>query len=49
MTRKELIDLYLQIEPGTKEKTAISGAAQVWRFMNAKAHHVVGLLLYGVL
>ncbi|MGD7245435.1 restriction endonuclease, partial [Ralstonia pseudosolanacearum] len=34
MTRKELIDLYLSIEPGTKEKTAISGASQVWRFMN---------------
>lgn len=34
MTRKELIDLYLQLEPGTKEKTAISGASQVWRFMN---------------
>ena len=34
MTRKELIDLYTQLEPGTKEKTAISGASQVWRFMN---------------
>lgn len=34
MTRKELIDLYRSIEPATKEKTAISGASQVWRFMN---------------
>lgn len=34
MTRKELIDLYRSIEPATKEKTVISGASQVWRFMN---------------
>jgi restriction system protein len=34
MTRKELIDLYRSIEPAAKEKTAISGASQVWRFMN---------------
>jgi restriction system protein len=34
MSRKELIELYLAVEPGTKEKTAISGASQVWRFMN---------------
>ncbi|MGF6293689.1 restriction endonuclease [Paraburkholderia youngii] len=34
MSRKELIDLYRSIEPGIKEKTAISGASQVWRFMN---------------
>ncbi|MGA4073534.1 restriction endonuclease [Ralstonia nicotianae] len=34
MSRKELIDLYLSKEPGIKEKTAIAGASQVWRFMN---------------
>ncbi|MFM0123245.1 restriction endonuclease [Paraburkholderia sp. RL18-101-BIB-B] len=34
MTRKELIDLYRSIEPAAKEKTAISGASQVWRFLN---------------
>lgn len=34
MSRKELVELYLAVEPGTKEKTAISGASQVWRFMN---------------
>jgi len=34
MTRKALIDLYRSIEPATKEKTVISGASQVWRFMN---------------
>ncbi|MCE4543255.1 MULTISPECIES: restriction endonuclease [unclassified Caballeronia] len=34
MTRKELTDLYRSLEPATKEKTAISGASQVWRFMN---------------
>lgn len=34
MTREELIALYQSIEPGAKVKTAISGASQVWRFMN---------------
>ncbi|WP_321934406.1 restriction endonuclease [Paraburkholderia sp. J8-2] len=34
MTREELISLYQLIEPGAKVKTAISGASQVWRFMN---------------
>ncbi|QGZ53541.1 restriction endonuclease [Paraburkholderia acidiphila] len=34
MTREELITLYQSIEPGAKVKTAISGASQVWRFMN---------------
>jgi restriction system protein len=37
MTRKELVELYLAVEPATKEKTAISGASQVWRFMNEVA------------
>jgi restriction system protein len=34
MTREELISLYQSIEPGAKVKTAISGASQVWRFIN---------------
>ncbi|MEX3967931.1 restriction endonuclease [Paraburkholderia sp. EG286B] len=34
MTRQELISLYQLIEPSAKVKTAISGASQVWRFMN---------------
>jgi restriction system protein len=34
MTRAELVSLYQFIEPAAKVKTAISGASQVWRFMN---------------
>ena len=34
MTRKELTAIYQQIEPNVKLGTAISGASQVWRFIN---------------
>jgi len=34
MTRKELTSLYLLDEPQAKPGTAISGASQVWRFIN---------------
>ncbi|WP_454831686.1 restriction endonuclease [Pseudoxanthomonas wuyuanensis] len=34
MTRKQLTELYLQAEPKAKPGTAISGASQVWRFIN---------------
>lgn len=34
MTRKELTGLYLLDEPQAKPGTAISGASQVWRFIN---------------
>jgi restriction system protein len=34
MTRKELTALYKQAEPLIKNGTAISGASQVWRFVN---------------
>nr|WP_321870966.1 restriction endonuclease [Paraburkholderia tropica] len=34
MTRKELTVLYQKVDPAAKVKTAISGASQVWRFMN---------------
>lgn len=34
MTRKELIALYQAAEPQTKLGTIISGASQVWRFIN---------------
>lgn len=34
MTRKELTALYQGMEPNIKSGTAISGASQVWRFIN---------------
>lgn len=34
MTRKELIDIYRAAEPLAKSGTVISGASQVWRFIN---------------
>ena len=34
MSRKELIALYRAAEPNAKQGTAISGASQVWRFIN---------------
>ncbi len=34
MTRQQLIDLYRQADPDAKQGTAISGASQVWRFIN---------------
>lgn len=34
MTRDQLIQYYLQIEPNTNLGTARSGASQVWRFIN---------------
>ncbi|QLF95052.1 restriction endonuclease [Pseudomonas sp. ABC1] len=34
MSRKEITQLYQQIEPNIKLGTAISGASQVWRFIN---------------
>src|SRR5437762_8332488 len=34
MTRKELTQQYREIEPSVKTGTAISGASQVWRFIN---------------
>jgi restriction system protein len=34
MTRKEITRLYQDIEPNIKVGTAISGASQVWRFLN---------------
>jgi restriction system protein len=34
MTRKELIALYRAAEPNAKQGTAVSGASQVWRFIN---------------
>lgn len=34
MTRKELTALYKKAEPSIKNGTAISGASQVWRFVN---------------
>lgn len=34
MTRKELTTLYQGMEPNIKSGTAISGASQVWRFIN---------------
>lgn len=33
-TRQELQGLYRQIEPQTRNGTIISGASQVWRFVN---------------
>jgi restriction system protein len=38
MTRKELTKLYLAAEPQAKPGTAISGASQVWRFINDVAN-----------
>lgn len=38
MTRKELTKLYLAAEPQAKVGTAISGASQVWRFINDVAN-----------
>ena len=32
--RKELIDLYKSVEPQAKQGTVVSGASQVWRFVN---------------
>ncbi|WP_423934950.1 restriction endonuclease [Comamonas sp. 23] len=32
--RKQLIDLYQSAEPQTKQGTVVSGASQVWRFVN---------------
>lgn len=37
MSRRQLIDLYLQAEPEIRQGTAISGASQVWRFINEVA------------
>lgn len=34
MSRKALTQLYRELEPDVKVKTAISGASQVWRFIN---------------
>lgn len=34
MTRDQLTQYYLQVEPLTKLGTARSGASQVWRFIN---------------
>jgi len=34
MSRKKLVSLYLGAAPETKQATAISGASQVWRFVN---------------
>lgn len=34
VARKQLISLYQSIEPQTKSATVISGASQVWRFVN---------------
>ena len=34
MTKKQLTQLYRELEPDVKIGTAISGAAQVWRFIN---------------
>lgn len=44
MTRKELTSIYRAAEPLAKPGTAISGASQVWRFINeiAAGDHVVG-------
>ena len=43
MTRKELTKLYLAAEPHAKQGRAISGASQVWRFINeiAEGDHVI--------
>lgn len=43
MTRKELTKLYLAAEPHAKQGRAISGASQVWRFINeiADGDHVI--------
>ena len=32
--RKQLIALYQSVEPHAKQGTVISGASQVWRFVN---------------
>ncbi len=34
LTRAQLIERYLELEPQTKLGTARSGASQVWRFIN---------------
>lgn len=34
MSKKDLTQLYQELEPDVKPRTAISGAAQVWRFIN---------------
>src|SRR5450830_1104776 len=34
MSKKDITELYLQKDPKLKRGTAISGAAQVWRFLN---------------
>lgn len=34
MSRKDIVNLYLQVRPQAKKGTAISGASQVWRFLN---------------
>lgn len=37
MTRQQLIELYRKADPLAKPGTAISGASQVWRFINEVA------------
>jgi restriction system protein len=34
MTRQQLVEIYRQAEPMAKQRTAIAGASQVWRFIN---------------